>query len=73
MKKILNILAEIEIFGDFGISMSDLMKKTDMSINTLKKYLNQVRHLDLLKEMTIANSKFYGIDLEKINAFQKNY
>ena len=71
VKKILNILAEIEIFGDFGISMSDLMKKTDMSINTLKKYLNQVRHLDLLKEMTIANSKFYGIVLEKINALKK--
>ena len=66
-KDLLNVLVQSELFVEFGVSASELMVTLGFSVNTLKKYLSELKDLSILKEIYVFNKKFYGINLDKMS------
>ena len=66
-KDLLNVLVQSELFVEFGVSASELMVTLGFSVNTLKKYLSELKDLSILKEVYVFNRKFYGINLDKMS------
>lgn len=68
-KSLIYILIQGELFSESGISIKDLIHHLDISRFTLRKRLEIVKNLGLLKEKIFGKEKFYSINLNKLEKY----
>lgn len=69
---IYHFLIQAELFSDHGISTQELLDNTDLSRVTLKKRLDEISELRLLKLIPYERDKrgkYYGINLEMVEQY----
>lgn len=72
MRALYNVLLQAELFSEDGISTKELMLYAECSRGTLMKRLELIQEAGLLKEKRVKNEKFYGLDLRKLDTYNKS-
>ena len=64
--KILYILVQVEMFSEFGLSVKDISRISDISKNIVRDKISLLMKAGLVKEINISKRKYYSAILENI-------
>ncbi len=67
--RLYDVLIQAQLFSEQGISTQELLAHLGISRETLRRKLEVVDKVHLLKQERIKKEKFYGIDLEMLDKF----
>lgn len=72
LSRIAYILVQNALFGDDGLSISELVYHSEYGISTVRKKIKTLNELGLLESSKIGNKNMYTINLEKLENIQNN-
>ncbi len=61
------VLIQAELFSEQGISMRELEAGRELSATTIRRQLQKIEEVGLLKVKRYGHAKYYGIDLDKMD------
>ena len=72
LSRIAYILVQNALFGDDGLSVSELVYHSEYGISTVRKKIKTLNELGLLESSKLGNKNMYTINLEKLENIQNN-